>query len=88
MRAGETFVAESQRLRGWYEVREVKAGGSERLYAGPFLRRERAESLSAAVNGQRSGTGLTSVLGQEHPLDCGYCKSGEPMIHAYERVSE
>jgi hypothetical protein len=72
MRAGETFVAESQRLRGWYEVRERMASGSERLYAGPFLRRERAESLSAAINGQRSGTGLTSVLGRMCycPDDC------------------
>lgn len=20
----------------------------------------------------------------EHPIDCGYCRSGEPMVHTYE----
>lgn len=24
----------------------------------------------------------------EHPDDCGYCQSGEPMIHAYEPTAD
>ena len=44
---------QEHRWPGWWAVMERRASGTERLFAGPFRERERADELAAKVNETR-----------------------------------